>query len=228
MAGGARVPILLPMTSPGPTMVTRRSRDGQVLGAMLVLGGVFWLLQRSGVLTLSWQAVLSILLTVLGVGLVMTARSRGGSGLILVGVVMTLVLVSTSSIDVGVIQDGVGEHTARPLTVADAKETTGLGVGSMEIDLRDLELPSGDTTELKYTMGVGELHLVLPGVAEDVAVRVVTKVRAGQAEVLGREENGSNLNLVVEDRGYDDATTRLDIEITMGLGNVQVARAITL
>src|SRR5688572_3065644 len=88
----------------------RDSADGQVLGAVLVLGGIGWFLQQVGVLHLSLATTLSCLLITLGIGLVLTARRAGGAGLVLVGLMLTVVLASATTVDVGVLQKGAGER----------------------------------------------------------------------------------------------------------------------
>jgi len=231
MAGRGRLRIVLIMTATGSSLaasdarrVAPRSGDAQVLGSLLILGGVFWLLQRSGVVELSWRGALSVLLVVLGVGMVITARRGGNVGLIVLGAVMTLVLVSTSSIDIGVLNDGVGQRVLSPMTVAAAQRENALGVGELQIDLRELALPDGET-ELKYTMGVGELDITLPASTEDVAVRVRATMQGGELDVLDKHRTGGSLSVRAEDRGYDTAAKKLDIVVTMGFGNLQVARA---
>src|SRR5687768_16422532 len=89
----------------------RDAADGQVLGALLVLGGVGWFLQQVGLVHLSLTTTLSALLIVLGVGLVLTARRAGGAGLVVVGMVLTVVLASVSAVDGRLLQRGVGERT---------------------------------------------------------------------------------------------------------------------
>lgn len=213
------------MTATSRPIATTRSRSGdaQVVGALLILGGVFWLLQRSGLLELNWRTVISVLLVVLGVGMVVTARRGSGGLLIFVGAVMTLVLVSTSSIDVGVLSEGIGQRVAFPTTVEAAERADSLGIGELRVDLRNLELEEG-TTELKYTMGIGEMNITLPD-ADDVAVRVRASMQGGELDVLGQNRNGGKLSVRTEDPTYDVAPKKLDIVITMGFGNVQVGRA---
>ena len=227
MAARRRVRILRLMIARSDERAVARSRtggagDAQVVGALLILGGIFWLLQRSGLLELSWQSTLSMLLMTLGLGLVVTARRRGGGGLVFVGIVMSVVLLSTSSIDLGVLSEGVGSRVAVPLSVSEASGGESLGVGEMNVDLRQLDVPESTTAKLKYRMGVGEMVITLP---DDIPVRVTASLEGGELDVLDQHRNGGNLSVSVEDPGYRAATRRIEIDITMGFGNIQVARA---
>jgi predicted membrane protein len=136
--------------------------------------------------------------------------------------VMSVVLLSTSSLDLGVLSEGVGSRVAIPLSVSDASGGESLGVGELEVDLRQLEVPAGTTAKLKYRMGVGEMVITLP---DDIPVRVTASLEGGELDVLDQHRNGGNLSAFVEDPGYADADRRIEIVITMGFGNVQVSRA---
>lgn len=197
--------------------------DSQVFGAVLVLAGVLLLLMRAGAVTLSWQAVVSSLLVVLGLGMLVTVRRPTGPLLIVAGAVMTLVLLSASSIDVGVLNAGVGERSFRALTVADATATDRLAIGQITADLSDLDVPVG-ATSLTYDVGVGEIVVILPA-DTDIGVRVSGAIRAGEIDVLGRTASGTDARRVVKSPGYDAAERRLDLRVGAGFGNVKVTRA---
>ena len=201
----------------------RGSADGQVLGALLVLGGVGWLIQQTGVVSLSVMTMLSVLLLVLGIGLVVTARRAGGAGLVIVGLVLTVVLASASAVDAGVLQRGVGERNFLPTSAAAMDEPYQLGVGSLTLDLTSLgsELAG---KRVKVQVGVGEIVVLLPPESE-VPVRIVGDARAGQVDLLsvGSEDGGTNLRRTFEDEPVDGIEPlRLDLDV--GLGSIQVVR----
>src|SRR5687767_7834436 len=127
-------------TSPGRSRHPHRrggrdAADGQVLGVMLVVGGIGWFLQQAGLVSLSAGTVLSCLLIALGIGLVLTARRAGGIGLVVVGLVLTVVLASTSAVDPGLLQRGAGERTFAPATASELEARYALGAGSLTLDL---------------------------------------------------------------------------------------------
>lgn len=193
-----------------------------MLGALLVLSGVVWLIQRAGIIHVSWEAMLSALLIALGVGMVVTARRPRGRGLILLGVALTLVLAGTSSVDVGLAKDGIGDRSLRPVSVVTAGSNASLGVGHLDVDLRDLTVPVGESS-LRYGIGVGELIVHLP-TDSGVAVRINSSARGGELQVLGVVRSGSNVSLPYRDPNYATAERRLALELSAGFASVQVTR----
>ena len=203
----------------------RDSADGQVLGALLVLGGVGWFLQQVGLVHLSVTTTLSCLLIVLGIGLVLTARRAGGAGLVVLGLVLTVVLASASAVDVGVLQRGAGERTYTPLSAEDLSDRYQLGMGSMTLDLSELPASALAGRSIDVQLGIGELVVLLPPRSE-VPVDLHAEARAGEVDLLGRggEAGGTNLVERYADRGLEPGTGVLDLDLDVGLGTVQVVR----
>jgi hypothetical protein len=213
--------------SPDRVATTRRSSaDGQLLGILLVLGGIAWLVQQTGVVDLSVTTVLSALLLVLGVGLVVTARSHGGAGLVLVGLALTVVLASASAVDVGLLQRGVGERTFRPTTAAAIDEPFQLGLGSLTVDLTGVDAEDLAGERVRVQMGVGEVLVLLPP-ADEVAVEIVAEARAGEVDLLssGSEDGGTNIRKTHRDPSGAAASAEvLHVDLDVGLGSIQVVR----
>lgn len=204
----------------------RGSADGQVLGALLVLGGVGWLLQQSGAVSLSVTTMLSSLLLALGVGLVLTARRAGGGGLVALGLALTVVLASTSAVDTGVLQRGVGERNFTPTSASALAEPFQLGVGSLTLDLTSDSLAADLVGKrVRVQVGMGELVVILPP-ADEVPVRIVGEARAGEVDLLsvGSEDGGTNLRRTFEDPPARGAAERLELDLDVGVGAIQVVR----
>jgi hypothetical protein len=202
----------------------RDSADGQVLGALLVLGGIAWFVQQVGLVHLAATTTLSCLLITLGIGLVLTARRAGGAGLVVVGIVLTVVLASASAVDVGLLQRGVGERTFTPAAIDDLEDRYQLGVGSLTLDLTDID-PAvlAAQEQIDVQVGVGELVVLLPPESE-LGVDIRSTARAGELDLLDRDrtDDGTNLN-----ESYFDAASdapRLALDLDVGLGTVQVVR----
>ena len=202
----------------------RDSADGQVLGALLVLGGIAWFVQQIGLVDLSVTTMLSALLITLGVGLVLTARRAGGAGLMIVGLGLVVVLASASAVDVGLLQRGVGERTYVPVAADELQERYQLGVGSLTLDLTDVPPAELIGRSIDVELGVGELVVLLPRAGE-VPVDINAEARAGEVDLLGRggEDGGTNLLERYRDRGIT-GTDPLELDLDVGLGTVQVVR----
>jgi hypothetical protein len=88
------------------------------------------------------------------------AHRRGVFGLLALGIVLGGASASVALLETE-LDDGVGVRTERPLTVSEIPETYRLGVGELDIDLRDTELPPGRTT-IRARVAVGDLTVLVP------------------------------------------------------------------
>jgi len=202
----------------------RDSADGQVLGVLLVLGGIGWFLQQVGVLEFSLTTTLSLLLITLGVGLVVTARRAGGAGLVVVGLALVVVLASVSAVDVGLLQKGIGERTFTPVAADDVLQDYQLGIGAMTLDLTRADPDDLVGRKIDVQIGLGELIVLLPP-ADDVSVVVRAKARAGEVDLFGTPVNDGGTNVIGR---FDDprieGAAPLELDLDVGLGTVQVLR----
>lgn len=210
---------------------TRRGAgDGQVVGGLLVVVGVGWLLHRAGVTEVGWRTVLSAMLVTLGVGLVFTAR-RGGAGLVILGVVLTLMLAATSSaptldwnrgLPLNRNFHGAGSRMEAPLRLEEGRpfvvRHTG---GSVVIDLRNIEPFTGERAVHPRLIG-GNLTIYLPST---VKVSVRAHALGGEVRVLDQQASGGvNPNVSFTEDGYAEAEQRLDIDAHVTGGTVTITR----
>jgi hypothetical protein len=190
-----------------------------LVGALLVLVGIGWLLDASGV-EVPWRAVLPAALIAVCLACVAGAFAGRQHALMVVGVALTVVLSLAAAADWDLdlpLGGGVGDRTERPTTPA---ELTGyeLGVGNLEVDLRQLQVPPG-TTRVEARVGIGELAVEVP---QGVSVGVVARSGLGQVQALGEEEGGfaSRVDAAAEASG----DRRLELDLRVGLGQVRVER----
>ena len=202
----------------------RDSANSQVLGALLVLGGIGWFLQQTGLLGLSLTTTLSCLLITLGLGLVLTARRAGGAGLVVLGITITVVLASTSAVDASLLQRGAGERTFAPDTAAELENSYALGVGSLTLDLSNLDADELGDQRVRAQMGIGELVVLLP--PESVLpVDIRAKAKAGDVKIFGQSVQHDGTNIVRHSRDEaPEGEELLRLELDVGLGTVQVVR----
>jgi len=205
--------------------------------SLLTLGGV-WLLSSLGVPGATLARALAGALLVLGVGLLVGSVLGRGRGLILTGLLLTpLVLVAIlvpqlpSGLEAvtigpdGVIVQQDGERLVeRPDSLATLPTTYEFGVGSIILDLRDLdrdELARAGTTRVTVELGIGDLRILLP---DDVAVDVRAELGIGQVDLLGRTSGGFGVDVRTSLPPTTPEDGLLELRIEQGIGRVAVSR----
>lgn len=210
-----------PPPPPGHGPAERRPTVGAVaLGVGLIVAGTLWLLAALGV-DVPVRSLTPIVLILLGVAVVVAAVRGERDGVIgfavFVGVWLAIAAVVSTSTDVP-LAGAVGDREVEVTTVDDLEDSYRLFAGTQVVDLREVELPAG-TTELALSTVLGQVDLVVP---PDVAVRVDAHVAAGAINVFGDVVDGVGLSHDDESEGWDAATTRLDLVLRVGLGEVTV------
>ena len=190
-----------------------------LVGALLVLVGIGWLLDASGV-GVPWRAVLPAALIAVGLACVAGAFQGRQHAMMVVGVVLTAVLAVAAAADWDLdvpLAGGVGDRTERPATPAELTSYE-LGAGDLLLNLRQLQVPPG-TIAVKARVGVGELVVEVP---DGVTVRVVASSGLGEVQVLGEQDNGvaNRVDTTAEDGG----DRRLELDLRVGIGQVRVER----
>jgi predicted membrane protein len=209
-----------PLPIPPAPPARRGPSPAQVLlGALLVLAGIGWLLDASGV-QVPWRALLPAALIAIGLATAAGAWRGRQTGLILLGVLLTAVLAVAAATDWTVdfpLSGGVGNRTERPVTPADLR-TYQVAVGNLTIDLSGLQVPEGTTT-VRARVGIGQLQVDLPG---GVGVQVDGRSGLGEVNALDRQQNGLGSRLQARSDDFDGATRRLVLDVRTGIGQVQV------
>jgi Cell wall-active antibiotics response 4TMS YvqF len=125
--------------------------------------------------------------------------------------------VSAAGID---LDGGVGEREYRPSSASQIRDRYELGMGELVVDLREADLPAGDTP-LTLDVGVGHAQLIVP---RDVCVATHAEVGMGAVNVFGSENGGVDIDL--DDRPSAAADgSRVVVDADMGLGAVEVLHA---
>jgi phage shock protein PspC (stress-responsive transcriptional regulator) len=122
--------------------------------------------------------------------------------------------VAAAGID---LDGGVGDRDYRPGSVTDLRDRYELGIGELEVDLRDTDLPAGDVP-LEVDVGIGDVQVIVP---DDVCVAADAEVGMGNVDLFGTDRGGVDVDF--EDApDAKPATTRLLLKAEVGLGEVQV------
>jgi phage shock protein PspC (stress-responsive transcriptional regulator) len=183
---------------------------GVIVLCLLVAIGGAWAAAAGG------GTVVAIL--VIGAGLVILAGAfvKPVRWLILPAIVLALSAGAIAAADID-LDGGVGDETYRPASAATLDDRYELGIGQLEVDLRDTDLPAGDTP-LALDVGVGEARLLVP---EDVCVATDADVGVGGVQVFDRDTGGVDVDIV--DRPDAAAeTTRLVVDADVGVGALNV------
>lgn len=134
------------------------------------------------------------------------------------GALGLVVTAAASAIVIPHLNDGTGDRTYHPTTFAELDHDYEFGVGSLKVDLRDVDFPPG-THLITVDHGIGSAQVLLPaGVDYDVT----GDVTAGDLDVLGESEDGFQNE--VNAQSADDATTTtiiVDLEVDIGYGRVR-------
>lgn len=198
----------------------RRPVGRFVLGALLVLIGVGGIFAAAGV-AVPWAALLPSALILIGAGMLADVRHRPEPGLMVVGIILTVVLLVANAVsfrvDANVLAGGVGPVTERPVAVVDLQHYR-LAAGELTVDLRSLDLPSGTTTVVA-SVGAGKLTVLVP---PSVTLQVRADTGAGQLTVLDDTRQGLAVELVRTFPGTGDRT--LELDLSAGVGQVEVSR----
>jgi len=135
------------------------------------------------------DAVVAGLVIAVGLALVAAAFRGGARWLILPALAIALPAGVVAAADVD-LHGGVGERSYRPQTIAEVQDSYRVGVGHLEVDLRDVPFDAGDH-EVKLRAGIGAVDLIVP---EGVCVATKARIGAGYVGALDRESEGIDVD----------------------------------
>ncbi len=115
--------------------------------------------------------------------------------------------------------NGVGDRDVAVTSVANLQDNYRLGIGTLDLDLRELKVPLG-TTHVNATVDVGDLHVLVPA---GVALQVRGTAEIGEVDLPGGV-GGDGRN--VESNVFETGPRVLVIDAHTGLGSVRVERAV--
>lgn len=154
---------------------------------------------------------------VAGLGLIAAGLLGGPRWLILPALVLVvpLAFVSAANLD---LRGGVGEKEYRPTSVAALADEYRIGMGRLDVDLRALELPAGNT-DLKLRVGLGEAYLRVPN---GVCVATDAQIGLGAADLPERVKDGPDISIRETTGSVSKPTLRVTADI--GVGHLQIDR----
>lgn len=160
--------------------------------------------------------VVAGLVIAFGVGLVGGAFNGGARWLIAPGLLLALPLGAVAATDLDV-RGSWGERTFRPLAIADLAGGYEMGVGSMRVDLRGLDLPAG-RSDLSLDMGLGEIQVLVP---DGMCVTTEAHAGMGAIDTGDGEEGGVDIDVRDVPRVASEEP-RLHLVAGVGVGAIHV------
>jgi phage shock protein PspC (stress-responsive transcriptional regulator) len=183
-----------------------------ILCGLVAIGGA-WAAAAGG------EAIVAALVIGAGLAIVVGAFLKPIRWLILPALALACSAgaISAAGID---LDGGVGDRHYRPASTIDLRDRYELGIGELTVDLRNTDLPAGDTP-LQLDLGLGAARLIVP---DDVCVATTADVGVGYAGVFDGDSDGIDVD-------YDDQRTappdrsRLVVDAEIGVGELLIGRA---
>jgi hypothetical protein len=192
-----------------------------VIGAIMLTAATAILTFVAGALTMS----LPVLVGVVMVGAIITLTLTASIARKVWPVMLALVLLA-GAIGLGAAltrwDGGVGRRVDRPVSVAEIRPEYNFAAGHFVLDLSQVAISEG-TVPVAIDQGVGRLDVVVP---DNVAVVADVEIVGGEAHVLARQGEGTDVDLSVRD-APTGSIGELDLRIDLGFGQANVCRAAT-
>ncbi|MEW5720247.1 MAG: cell wall-active antibiotics response protein LiaF [Chloroflexota bacterium] len=180
----------------------KRINSGEAFFALaLILIGALLLAGNLGWLAFNWNIVWPLVLILFGAWLIwrafQPARYSGGAAY------------------------GFGDYQPDLTGKAIRDENFSHGLGEFDLDLSRATIPDG-ASAVRASLGFGDLKVIVP---RDLAVRVKARAGLGDVAVFGQKDEGIAPAVDFQSDDYATAPRKLDLEASVGLGEVKVVRA---
>jgi phage shock protein PspC (stress-responsive transcriptional regulator)/predicted membrane protein len=213
-------PIAHPPAVAPPTAGPRSPLGKVTLSLALVAAGVLVAWDLATTHDVPAEVVLAVCLAVVGLGLVVGGFAGRARRLIFVGALLVVATTAAGVSHVG-LRGGIGDRSWAPRSVAAVHDTYRLGIGQARLDLSQVQFAPGETVNVAFRQGIGDLLIVLPA---QVPVDVDTDVNAGSIRLpRGPEQNGTSVHRRYVDPR--DAAAVITIDAELGVGSLEVRRA---
>ena len=162
--------------------------------------------------------VIASLAVVTGLVLIGTAFVGGARWLIVPALALVLPLGVVAAADID-LDGGIGEREYRPATMSQLRDHYEIGIGGLDVDLTDLDLPTG-RTDLDIDVGLGEAVIYVP---DGTCVTSDVEIAAGAADVFDRDQDGVDVAFA-ESASPPAGRPVLHINADIGVGVLEVVR----
>lgn len=117
-------------------------------------------------------------------------------------------------------EGGLQVKTEQPTSIDELKDNYEVDLGSLELNLENLDLPEG-TTDVEARVDDGAVTVVVP---QDASVRVDAEAENGALSIFGRTTSGEDVERHYAEEGYEQADERLSLELSVDTGAITVVR----
>ena len=163
--------------------------------------------------------VIASLAVVTGLVLIGTAFVGGIRWLIVPALALVLPLGVVDAADID-LEGGIGEREYRPATMSQLRDHYEIGIGGLDVDLTDLDLPTTGRTDVDIDVGLGEAVIYVP---EGACVTSDVEIGAGAADIFDRDNDGVDIAFA-ETASPPAGRPMLHIQADVGLGLLEVVR----
>ena len=218
-----------PVTAPPPVFVhpaPKPPKERSILGlltfslVLVALGVLVAIDLASGDDDVQPHHYVALALGLIGAGLLVGAVRGRARGLIWLGVPLTVALLGTINAEAA-FDGGTGDRTYRPVSVTELQDRYELGVGSLVLDLTDVDFAEQDVSTT-VDVSIGDVEVRVP---RGVDVTVTGRSEIGEVELFDVVEGGTGTERSVTDTGADGpGGGALDLRVEIGIGKVEVDR----
>ena len=212
-----------------PERTRRRGYGGLVLAILLAATGVLGVLDAAGLISLSWLSGGALVLLLLGAGMVVGGAFGKTTGLVPIGLVLAIPLITLSAVGVP-LHGTVGDETWTPTSATGSQTAYVLAVGDGTLDLSKIAPGAGKTVELSAQVGIGDLNVQIPS---DMNVTIHAHIGAGRVDDDGLDLNPADRYGTTRDNGVDvtknftipaqgKAAGTIVLNLKTGIGDVEL------
>ena len=206
-----------PSAQPAPTTLPRGALSKITpitLGLALLTGGIALAFGPS----LTAAQIAAMLLGVVGLGLIAGSFLQSGRGLLLVAVPLALLTWLFTAVPADDFTVGPSRWIS-PASADQVREYYSVALGNGYLDLRKLQLATGQNVPTSVYVGVGQTHVILP---RNLDVELSCQTQLGNVDCLRRTDSSGHRFIDVGSDGPDGG--RLILDVRAGIGQVRVDR----
>jgi Cell wall-active antibiotics response LiaF, C-terminal len=146
-----------------------------------------------------------------------TASPRWGRRILIgFGIVSAVTGAAVIAVAAPHLGDGTGDRSYHPTTFAAVDHEYSFGIGTLNVDLRDVDFPPG-THVIKVDHGIGSARVWLPA---DVNYDVTGDLDIGDLDLFGETNDGFGNTLDAQSDADSAVTVIVDLEVDIGYGRV--------